>query len=116
MTSGTAAGAFGGFPLGKVCVAGKTGTAQVAGKLATSVFASFAPCSDPKYVVVMMIPSSGYGADVSAPAVRQIWDSLYGLEGHRAALPGGQLPALPTMNAAGQIVPDATIATGKKRH
>ena len=102
VTSGTAAGAFGGFPLGKVCVAGKTGTAQVAGKLATSVFASFAPCGDPKYVVVMMIPDSGYGADVSAPAIRQIWDSLYGLEGHPAALPGGQLPALPTMNAAGR--------------
>ena len=116
VTSGTAAGAFGGFPLGQVCVAGKTGTAQVAGKLATSVFASFAPCGDPKYVVVMMIPDSGYGADVSAPAVRQIWDSLYGLEGHKAALPGGQLPALPTMNAAGQIVPAATTATGKKRH
>ncbi|MGA3153503.1 MAG: penicillin-binding protein 2 [Streptosporangiaceae bacterium] len=117
VTSGTAAGAFGGFPLGKVCVAGKTGTAQVAGKLATSVFASFAPCGDPKYVVVMMIPDSGYGADVSAPAIRQIWDSLYGLEGHPAALPGGQLPALPTMNAAGQIVPAATAtATGKKRH
>jgi hypothetical protein len=34
----------------------------------------------------MMIPASGYGADVSAPAVRKIWDGIYGLEGHRAAL------------------------------
>jgi penicillin-binding protein 2 len=105
LTQGTAAGAFGGFPLGKVCVAGKTGTAQVAGNLATSVFASFAPCDHPKYVVVMMIPDSGYGADVSAPAVRQIWDSIYGLEGHQAALPGGRLPGLPRINKAGQIVP-----------
>jgi penicillin-binding protein 2 len=104
VTSGTAASAFGGFPLSKVCVAGKTGTAQVAGKVATSVFASFAPCGHPKYVVVMMIPDSGYGADVSGPAVRQIWDSIYGLEGHKAALPGGQLPSMPTMNKAGQIV------------
>ena len=77
-------------------MAGKTGTAQVAGKLATSVFASFAPCGHPKYVVVVMIPDSGYGADVSAPAVRQIWDSIYGLEGHKAALPGGALPQPPT--------------------
>jgi penicillin-binding protein 2 len=105
ITSGTGAPAFGGFPLGKVCVAGKTGTAQVAGKVATSVFASFAPCVHPKYVVVMMIPDSGYGADVSGPAVRQIWDSIYGLEGHKAALPGGKLPAMPKMNKAGQIVP-----------
>jgi penicillin-binding protein 2 len=92
MTQGTAAPAFSGFPLRTVCVAGKTGTAQVAGKLATSVFASYAPCAHPRYVVVMMIPASGYGADVSAPAVRQIWDGLYGLEGHQAALPGGRLP------------------------
>jgi penicillin-binding protein 2 len=88
-----------------VCVAGKTGTAQVAGNLATSVFASFAPCGNPKYVVVVMIPDSGYGADVSAPAVRQIWDSIYGLEGHKAALPGGALPRPPHVNQAGQIVP-----------
>jgi penicillin-binding protein 2 len=107
LTSGTAAGAFAGFPLGKVCVAGKTGTAQVVGKLATSVFASFGPCNNPKYVVVMMIPNSGFGADVSAPAVRQIWDGIYGLEGQKAALPGGRLPGLPHINPAGQIIPSA---------
>jgi len=107
LTSGTAAGAFGGFPLGTVCVAGKTGTAEVVGKLATSVFASFAPCNNPKYVVVMMIPNSGFGADVSAPAVRQIWDGIYGLQGHKAALPGGRLPGLPHINPAGQIIPSA---------
>ncbi|HEX9063968.1 MAG TPA: penicillin-binding protein 2 [Streptosporangiaceae bacterium] len=104
VTSGTAAGAFGGFPLGKVCVAGKTGTAQVSGTQSTSVFASFAPCDHPKYVVVMMIPNSGYGAEVSGPAVRQIWDGIYGLEGHKAALPGGVLPGLPHLNQAGQLV------------
>jgi penicillin-binding protein 2 len=93
VTQGTAAGAFGGFPLNQVCVAGKTGTAQIMGKVATSVFASFAPCQNPKYVVVVMLPNSGYGADAAAPAVRQIWDGIYGLENHQAALPGGQVPA-----------------------
>ena len=93
VTQGTAAGAFAGFPLNKVCVAGKTGTAQIMGKNATSVFASFAPCQDPKYVVLVMLPNSGYGADAAAPAVRKIWDGLYGLEGSQAALPGGELPA-----------------------
>ncbi len=95
VTQGTAAGAFGGFPLGKVCVAGKTGTAQIEGKVATSVFASFAPCGNPKYVVVVMLPDSGFGADAAAPAVRQIWDGIYGLEGHKAALPGGAVPGIP---------------------
>jgi penicillin-binding protein 2 len=93
VTQGTAAGAFGGFPLNQVCVAGKTGTAQIMGKVATSVFASFAPCQHPQYVVVVMLPNSGYGADAAAPAVRQIWDGIYGLENHQAALPGGQVPA-----------------------
>ena len=108
VTQGTAAGTFGGFPLGRVCVAGKTGTAQVFGRNSTSNFASFAPCDHPKYVVVMMIPDAGYGADASGPAVRQIWDAIYGLEGHPAALPGGNLPGLPHVNNAGQIVPSAS--------
>jgi penicillin-binding protein 2 len=108
VTSGTAAGAFHGFPLSKVCVAGKTGTAEAYGNQPTSVFASFAPCSQPKYVVVVMIPDAGYGADFSAPAVRQIWDDIYGLEGHKAALPGGRLPGLPHVGQAGSAaVPKA---------
>jgi penicillin-binding protein 2 len=107
VTQGTAAGAFGGFPLQTVCVAGKTGTAQVAGRLATSNFASFAPCNNPQYVVVMMIPNSGYGADVSAPAIRQIWDAIYGLEGQQPALQNGQLPPPPHITIAGVIVPTA---------
>jgi penicillin-binding protein 2 len=93
VTQGTAASAFGGFPLNQVCVAGKTGTAQIEGKTATSVFASFAPCQNPQYVVIVMLPDSGYGADAAAPAVRQIWDGIYGLDKHKAALPGGRLPA-----------------------
>jgi penicillin-binding protein 2 len=115
ITQGTAAGAFGGFPLGTVCVAGKTGTAQVAGRLATSNFASFAPCNNPQYVVVMMIPNSGYGADVSAPAIRQIWDSIYGLEGHPPALQNGQLPPPPHINGAGAVVPTAAGHIGSQQ-
>jgi penicillin-binding protein 2 len=68
------------------------------------VFASFAPCGNPKYVVLVMVPDSGYGADVAAPAVRQIWDGIYGLEGHKAAVPSGQVPSAPP-----QISPTGTI-------
>ena len=104
VTQGTAAGAFAGFPLNKVQVAAKTGTAEIFGGQATSVFASFAPASHPKYVVVVMVPKSGEGADVSAPCARQIWDSIYGLEGHRAAFPGGVAPRkLPAISASGAI-------------
>jgi penicillin-binding protein 2 len=104
VTQGTAASAFAGYPDSQVCVAGKTGTAQLFGKNATSVFASFAPCNNPKYVVLVMVPDSGYGADVAAPAVRAIWDDIYGLEGHKAALPGGQVPSsLPQITSTGVI-------------
>jgi len=106
--AGTAAGAFGGFPRSRVCVAGKTGTAEVFNSSVTSVFASFAPCTNPKYVVVVMVPQSNFGADVAAPAVRQIYDSIYGLEGHKAALPGGNLPhGLPKIAANGTVTPPA---------
>ncbi|MGE5289421.1 MAG: penicillin-binding protein 2 [Micromonosporaceae bacterium] len=105
-TRGTAAGSFAGFPLSKVFVAGKTGTAEVAGGQATSVYASFGPLNKPKYVVVVMIPKSGEGADVSAPCARQIWDGIYGLEKHRGAYPGGQRPStLPVIRADGTIAP-----------
>jgi penicillin-binding protein 2 len=104
--SGTAAGAFAGFPLNKVPVAAKTGTAEVFGGQATSVFASFAPANDPKYVVVVMVPKSGEGADVSAPCARQIYDDIYGLEGHHGVFPAGQPPAaLPTLAGNGAITP-----------
>ncbi len=110
VTSGTAAGTFAGFPLRKVCVAAKTGTAQVAGVQSTSVFASFAPCEHPRLVVVVMIPNSGYGADVSGPCARRIWDAIFGLEGRRAALPGGVIPGLPRLDRAGRMVPPPGFA------
>jgi penicillin-binding protein 2 len=44
-------------------------------------------------VVVVMLPNSGYGADAAAPAVRQIYDGIFGLEGKKPAVPGGRLPA-----------------------
>jgi penicillin-binding protein 2 len=114
VTQGTAAGAFAGFPLGKLQIAAKTGTAEVAGGQATSVFASFAPANHPKYVVVVMVPKSGEGADVSAPCARQIWDSIYGLEGHHAVFPGGQAPRkLPQLSPTGAIIPPAGYAGSK---
>lgn len=103
-TAGTAKGAFAGFPYGTVPVAGKTGTAEVLGKQNTSWFASFGPVGDPRYAVVVMIEQAGQGGQIAAPAVRQIWDGIYGLEGHAAAYPGGVPPAaLPHIARDGSI-------------
>jgi len=89
--SGTAAGAFAGFPLDELPVAGKTGTAEAYGVNDTSWFASFAPADKPRFVVVVVVTQGGAGADAAAPAAREIWSGIYGLEGKRAALPGGRL-------------------------
>jgi penicillin-binding protein 2 len=77
--AGTARGAFIGFPLGQHPVAGKTGTAQVTGKQATSVFTSFAPADDPTYVVDAFLEQAGYGAESAAPVVRRIYEGLFGM-------------------------------------
>ena len=94
---GTAYPEFQSFPLSQYPVAGKTGTAQVddfcplagtcapgqvtwpAYKQDTSVFASFAPVSSPRYVVDAVFEQSGYGASVAAPAVEQEYETLFGL-------------------------------------
>lgn len=87
---GTGRGAFAGLPL---AVAGKTGTAQVAGKQDTSWFASFAPADDPQLVVVGMVSQGGTGGSTAAPLVRKVYEGIYGLGGRKAALPGGRLPS-----------------------
>jgi penicillin-binding protein 2 len=99
--AGTASGAFAGFPFSQVQVGGKTGTAQVQGQGDTSWFASFAgpPGQPAQFVTVIMVPQAGQGAKVAAPAVRQVWEGIYGLNGQPAALPGGKLPALPALPA-----------------
>ncbi|HVU73155.1 MAG TPA: penicillin-binding protein 2 [Mycobacteriales bacterium] len=85
---GTAKGVFGDYP---IRVAGKTGTAETqtfndAGQEvdhSTSWFASFAPADDPKYVVVVAVPKSNQGALVAAPAVRDIYNAIFGVkDGH----------------------------------
>jgi penicillin-binding protein 2 len=77
---GTAAAAFAGFPLDRVPVEGKTGTAQVNGKADTSLFAAVAPAHDPRFVVVAVVEESGFGSVVAAPIVRRVLEVLTGVE------------------------------------
>jgi hypothetical protein len=104
---GTAYTAFKGFPFGKVAVGGKTGTAQKQGHADTSWFMSFAgrPGHKPEFVTAIVVPYGGFGASVAAPAARRVWDGIYGLENHTAALPHGLDRALP------RFKPDGSVAT-----
>ena len=108
--SGTASGAFGGFPLNQIPVAGKTGTAEVYGKKDNSWFASFAPANNPQFAVVAMVSDSGQGAEYAAPAVRKIYDAIYGvtsggkIDKKKAAFPDGSPPKkLPVIDKSGTI-------------
>ena len=88
--------AYAGFPLDKVLVGGKTGTAEVFGKQDTSWFASWAPADSPaRYVVVAMIEQAGLGSQAAAPVSRAIYEGIYGLAGTKPALPHGVPTTLP---------------------
>ncbi|MGA9748310.1 MAG: penicillin-binding protein 2 [Nocardioides sp.] len=95
------------FPLDQVKIRSKTGSAEVYGKQSTSWVASY----DGRYVVLMMVSQGGTGSGTSGPAVRKIWETLYGVEGMRvdrrkAAQPGARPPAaLPTFADDGAILP-----------
>jgi penicillin-binding protein 2 len=96
-----------GFPLDKVKIRSKTGSAEVYGKQSTSWVASYSE----DYVVVMMVSQGGTGSGTSGPAIRKIWESLYGIKAldvdpERAAIPGTSPPArLPTFVKDGSILP-----------
>ncbi|WP_282794766.1 penicillin-binding protein 2 [Streptomyces sp. CC224B] len=103
-TKGTAAWRFGGWPQDKIPMHAKTGTAEVYGKQTTSWFATYTK----DYSIVMTISQGGTGSGASGPAVRQIYNAMYGLddEGNqdlkKALLPAPQ-KSLPKIQPDGSI-------------
>lgn len=77
---GTATAPFAGFPLDTIPVAGKTGTAEAGStQIPYSWFASYAPATDPQYVVVVLVEEGGGGSQTAAPIVRRIYDAIFDL-------------------------------------
>jgi penicillin-binding protein 2 len=76
VTSGTAKGAFAGFPLDQWPVAGKTGTAEAFGKQDTAWFVSYAPATKPRYAVAVVVSQGGTGGETAAPVARRIHEVL----------------------------------------
>jgi penicillin-binding protein 2 len=117
---GTAKGAFAGFPMGRVLVGGKTGTAELphSPHQNNAWFVSFGgPAGEkPQYVTVIEVYKSNQGAISAAPFVRNMWDDLYGFAGAKAVFTNGVPPAnLPHVG-----VPAGTTrthhASGKSAH
>ncbi|HYZ92694.1 MAG TPA: penicillin-binding protein 2 [Actinomycetota bacterium] len=76
---GTAAGAFTGFPLDRVFVAGKTGTAQMKPKQPFSWFAAIGKAGGREIVVVALVEEAGTGSQIAAPIVRRVMDQHFGV-------------------------------------
>ncbi|WP_405819966.1 penicillin-binding protein 2 [Streptomyces sp. NBC_00838] len=122
-TSGSAAWRFGGWPQDKIPMHAKTGTAEVYGKQTTSWFASYTE----DYTIVMTISQGGTGSGASGPAVRKIYEAMYGLDAKggqnlkKALLPEPR-KSLPKIQPDGSIdappvkpyVPDKTPLDGNE--
>ncbi|MEU7056915.1 penicillin-binding protein 2 [Streptomyces sp. NPDC046197] len=108
VTRGSAAWRFGGWPQDRIPLHAKTGTAEVYGKQTTSWFATYSK----DYAVVMTISQGGTGSGASAPAVRAIYNALYGVSDNgsidqKKALLYTPQQSLPKIN------PDGTVAAPK---
>jgi penicillin-binding protein 2 len=115
--TGTMAWKMEGFPLDRVHIRSKTGSAEVYGKQSTSWVASY----DHDYVVLMMVTQGGTGSGTSGPGVRHIWEALYGVHGSSvdrrdALIPGVVEPAaLPSFQPDGSILPPRPLSHRKER-
>ncbi|MFI2349424.1 penicillin-binding protein 2 [Streptomyces sp. NPDC019443] len=103
-TRGSAAWRFGGWPQDKIPMHAKTGTAEVYGKQTTSWFVSYTE----DYTIIMTIAQGGTGSGASGPAVRKIYEAMYGLDEEggqdlkKALLPKPQT-SLPKIEPDGSI-------------
>ncbi|MCL4378246.1 MAG: penicillin-binding protein 2 [Actinobacteria bacterium] len=77
---GTASSAFKPFPVDKIPVAGKTGTAEFSGRQDYAWFASYAPVGNPQYIVTVMLEEAGGGGRNAAPIAEKIYEYLYHIE------------------------------------
>ncbi|MFF6977549.1 penicillin-binding protein 2 [Streptomyces sp. NPDC008343] len=109
-TRGTAAWRFAqvGWPQDKIPMHAKTGTAEVYGKQTTSWFATYTK----DYSIVMTISQGGTGSGASGPAVRNIYDALYGVSDDGAINKKNALLPTPEKNLP-KVRTDGTIASPK---
>lgn len=77
-TDGTARFPYRNWPLDRLPMAAKTGSAEFGSRQPLSWFASYGPTVKGKqYVVVTVVEQAGHGAEVAGPVVRRIMDELY---------------------------------------
>lgn len=106
ITRGSASWRFGGWPQDEIPLHAKTGTAEASGdKQTTSWLATY---SD-DYTIVMTISQAGTGSGASGPAVRNIYEAIYGVADDGSINPDAALlpepqQGLPEIDEHGTIV------------
>ncbi len=60
--------------------AGKTGSAQVSNGLVNAWFTGYAPRSDPRYIVTVLVEEGVSGGESAAPVFREIMERIYSME------------------------------------
>jgi penicillin-binding protein 2 len=83
---GTSTPVFQTFP---IPIAGKTGTAEHAGKADQSWYVALAPYPNPRYVVAVTDEAGGFGADTAAPMARRILAELFNVKEQQLVQGGG---------------------------
>lgn len=73
---GTAGSTFSGFPSDEFPLGGKTGTAQVDGKVDTSLFVGFGPITESRYTAAAIVEQAGFGSSTAAPIVRRVLEPV----------------------------------------
>jgi penicillin-binding protein 2 len=76
---GTAFQVFESFPLNRLPVAGKTGTAQDGTEKAvrdSSLFVAYAPMDDPQFTISVVVEKAGFGRQAAAPVTRLLFEGL----------------------------------------
>ncbi len=120
--SGTAAAAFVGAPY---TTAGKTGTAQVYSLRGAkyqssaiderlrdhSLFMAFAPATQPKIAIAVIVENAGWGGSVAAPIVRKVFDAWLLREAKTKPVPSTAPPTRRTEI----VVPDASRVSAAPR-
>ncbi|MGI5379084.1 penicillin-binding protein 2 [Streptomyces sp. CA-251387] len=108
VTRGSADWRFVGWPQDRIPLHAKTSTAEVYGKQTTSWFATYTE----DYAVVMTISQGGTGSGASAPAVRNIYNALYGVQKDGSIDESKALLPTPRTSLP-KIRPDGSIAAPK---
>jgi penicillin-binding protein 2 len=80
-SSGTARGAFAGFPLDEHPLGGKTGTAQIGTTdFNRAWFVGYGPTDEPKYVIAVYINYADHGGTSAAPVAREVFEGIFKID------------------------------------